>query len=572
MTGAGSRSAAGARAAGAAPTPPRAEARPTRLSAHGLSWADDYAWIRADNWREVLRDPSRLPADIRALLEAENAYADAVLAPTAALAETASCAKCARGSRRTTASRRRSTAPAPIIRAFVHGGQHRIYCRQPRGGGKETVLIDGDARAEGKAFFHLAARAPFARPCQTRLERRRHGLRDPDAIARARPRPASRTLPTASSSTTGDIVWTARFAGVPLCRAGREPPPVPGDAASARDARRATMSKSSRRPIRPGSSASRRPASAARRSSRCMATMLRRRWSSILTHPAAAPRLVAPRRPGLPLRGRWITATVFSSAPTPARADFKIVVAPRDAPQEANWRTFVAAARRAVHRRRDAVQGLPRAARARGRAGRASPSIDLADGDAHEIAFEEETYFLALRAGLRIRHSDSFRFSYSSMAAGRGDLRLRFRRRGSASCASGRRCRAASTLRRMSRAASSRRADDGESVPVSLIHQRDLKLDGSAPLLLYGYGAYGYRDRRELLDQPPVAGRSRLRLRHRPCARRHGQGLALVRGRQARQEAEHLQRFHRRRAPSSSPRAMRSRARSSPRAAAPAAC
>ena len=39
---------------------------------------------------------------------------------------------------------------------FRHGGQRRIYCRKPREGGAETVLIDGDARAEGKAFFHLA--------------------------------------------------------------------------------------------------------------------------------------------------------------------------------------------------------------------------------------------------------------------------------------------------------------------------------------------------------------------------------------------------------------------------------
>lgn len=33
-------------------------------------------------------------------------------------------------------------------------------------------------------------------------------------------------------------------------------------------------------------------------------------------------------------------------------------------------------------------------------------------------------------------------------------------------------------------------APDGEAVPVSLVHRRDLALDGSAPCLLYGYGAY----------------------------------------------------------------------------------
>jgi oligopeptidase B len=34
-------------------------------------------------------------------------------------------------------------------------------------------------------------------------------------------------------------------------------------------------------------------------------------------------------------------------------------------------------------------------------------------------------------------------------------------------------------------------AKDGETVPVSLLFRKDLKRDGSAPLLLYGYGAYG---------------------------------------------------------------------------------
>jgi len=29
-------------------------------------------------------------------------------------------------------------------------------------------------------------------------------------------------------------------------------------------------------------------------------------------------------------------------------------------------------------------------------------------------------------------------------------------------------------------------------VPVSILHRRDVKPDGTAPLLLYGYGAYGH--------------------------------------------------------------------------------
>jgi len=34
-------------------------------------------------------------------------------------------------------------------------------------------------------------------------------------------------------------------------------------------------------------------------------------------------------------------------------------------------------------------------------------------------------------------------------------------------------------------------APDGETVPVSLLYSKETKLDGTAPLLLYGYGAYG---------------------------------------------------------------------------------
>ena len=60
-------------------TPPQAERRPLRLVAHGVELLDDYAWIRAENWREAIRDPAALPQDIRALLEAENAYAESAL-------------------------------------------------------------------------------------------------------------------------------------------------------------------------------------------------------------------------------------------------------------------------------------------------------------------------------------------------------------------------------------------------------------------------------------------------------------------------------------------------------------
>src|SRR5205814_349831 len=37
-------------------------------------------------------------------------------------------------------------------------------------------------------------------------------------------------------------------------------------------------------------------------------------------------------------------------------------------------------------------------------------------------------------------------------------------------------------------------AQDGTSIPVSLLFRKDTPLDGSAPVWLYGYGAYGDRE------------------------------------------------------------------------------
>ena len=138
-----------------APTPPIAARKPEQRQAHGVAWIDDYAWIRADNWREVLRDPATLPADIRALLEAENAYADAVLAPTRALQRQLVREMRAR-LKEDDSEVPQTDGPYAYYSRFRHGGQHRIFCRKPRGGGKETILVDGDARAEGKGFFHLS--------------------------------------------------------------------------------------------------------------------------------------------------------------------------------------------------------------------------------------------------------------------------------------------------------------------------------------------------------------------------------------------------------------------------------
>jgi len=71
-----------------APAEPKAEQRPLERVLHGVRLIDEYAWLKAENWREVMRDPSQLDPAIRAYLQAENDYCERALAATKSLQET----------------------------------------------------------------------------------------------------------------------------------------------------------------------------------------------------------------------------------------------------------------------------------------------------------------------------------------------------------------------------------------------------------------------------------------------------------------------------------------------------
>ena len=61
--------------------PPVAQQRPSPRTVHGITVVDNYAWLKDNNWQEVLRNPALLDPDIRAYLEAENRYTETFLGP-----------------------------------------------------------------------------------------------------------------------------------------------------------------------------------------------------------------------------------------------------------------------------------------------------------------------------------------------------------------------------------------------------------------------------------------------------------------------------------------------------------
>ena len=120
---------------------PRAARRPATSIDHGIERVDDYAWLHASNWQAVLRDSALLDPEIRAYLEAENAYTKSMLADTETLQAKLFAEMKARIKEDDVG------VPAPdgafaYYTRYVAGGQHPIFCRKPRTGGDK--LLNGE--------------------------------------------------------------------------------------------------------------------------------------------------------------------------------------------------------------------------------------------------------------------------------------------------------------------------------------------------------------------------------------------------------------------------------------------
>ncbi len=466
------------------PEPPRAKIEPREISAHGETWRDDYAWIRADNWRDVLADPAALPADIRAHLEAENAYAAEALAPASELQAELTRELSAR------LQEDDSDPPAPdgawaYYARYRPGGQHRLYCRQPRDGGEETLLLDGDALAADKAFFRLgdARHSPDHRRLAWSADERGSEM----YAIRVRDLETAADLDDLVDNTTGEMVWTHDSLGflyilqdenhrpwrVQWHRLGA---PLRADVCVYEEADRAWFL--ALHPTRLG----------------------RRAFILAHSHDAAetrvvdlddprSPRLVAPRRPGLRYFCMDHGEAFYIRANVGGAEDYQVLVAPAQAPEEANWRPLLPEKRgRILEGAALFEQFLAVLAREN-----ALPRLiihELETGVSHEIAFDAEAYALALAGGYEFA-TTTLRFSFSSMACSEEiydyDMRARTRTLVKKQMEPADFVAANYVVRRLAAP-----APDGESIPVSLLTRRETPLDGSAPLVIYGYGAYGY--------------------------------------------------------------------------------
>lgn len=466
--------------------PPPVEKRPVERCVHGFTIRDDYGWLKADNWQEVLRDPAALPAGIRALLEAENNYAEAVLAGTGKLR--AELAKEMRGRiKEDDAEVPRPDGPWLYYTRHNAGGQHPIFCRAPRSGGEPEILLDGDAQAKGKSFFDIGSASHS--PDHDKFAWSADETGSELYSIRVRSLGAGQALdyPDAVPDTDGSIVWMADSSGFYYIRTDENHRP-------AEVCRHKTGSDPSS-DICVFSEHDPRLFIHIRRSQSARFLIIGvddHDSSEIhlldLADANAMPWLVEPRAPGVRYDVEHHGERLFIRTNSDGAEDFKIVSAPLANVSKTSWAEEVPHERgRLIIRIAVYPDYLVRIERAAG-----LPRIvirHLASGGEHAIAFAEEAYSLGLEERLEYA-AETLRFTYSSMKTPweTYDYNLATRER---------------TLRKRQVIPSgydpsqyvTRRlfatASDGEQVPISLLYRAGLRLDHSAPLLLYGYGAYG---------------------------------------------------------------------------------
>lgn len=463
--------------------PPVTERRPSLRTVHGVELVDDYAWLRAGNWRDVLRDPAVLPADIRAVLEAENAHAAAQLGPLADLAATLKAEMRGR-IKEDDASVPQEDGPWHYLRRYRDGGQYPLACRTAGEDGPEQVLLDGDREGEGHAFFSLgdAAHAPDHARLAWSADTKGSEL----YTIRVRDLASGADLDDRVPETRGDVVWRAdsrAFYYVRVDENHRGSKVFLHELGKAED----RLVYEEKDPAwfvgidRTVSGAFALISVTDHAASECHLIDL--------ADPDAVPRCVEPRAPERRYSVTHRGEDLYIRTNAEGAEDFKIVRAPVATPGKINWvdvvphrrgRIVVAISVFPDHLvRLEREEGLPRIVVRR-----------LDDGDEHAIAFAEEAYSLALEGRLRF-DLPTLRFVYSSMTTPREtwdyDLVTRARTLRKRQAIPSGHDPAAYVTRRLQAT-----APDGARVPISLLHKAGLALDGGAPLLLYGYGAYGH--------------------------------------------------------------------------------
>ena len=466
--------------------PPVAKRVETEATYHGHDRVDEYAWLKDPDWQTVMKDPSVLESDIRAYLEAENGYTAAALSDVDAFKDTLFAELKGR------LKEDDSSVPAPdgpyaYYRRYETGGQHPVFCRRPRNEeAAEQVLFHGDREAEGHAFFRIGA---CRHSPDHALIAYTTDLKGSEYFTlRFRDASTGEDLPDRIESLQPGVQWAndGRTVFYTVLDENHRPSKVCRHVVGDDPANDATVYEEDDPGFFIGLDKT--------ESGRFVLIESHDHTTSEVhlidaDDPSGAPRVVAPRDRDVEYTVTHHGNRLLIVTNADGAEDFKIVEAPVERPGRDSWRDLVAHQPGRLIRyliafeghlaRLDRVDGLPRIV-----------ISDLASGDDHEIAFDEEAYDLGVHPGYEFETS-TLRFTYSSMTTPERvfdyDMASRARElRKEQEVPSGHDPAGYVTRRLLAP------AGDGEQVPISLVYRKGTPIDGTAPLLLYGYGSYGH--------------------------------------------------------------------------------
>ena len=471
-----------------APTPPVAKRVDFEITQVGRTRVDPYHWMKDENWQEVMRDPAVLRADIREYLEAENAYTkDRLEDPTATLRDTLFQEMKGR-IKEDDSTVPEIDGPYAYYSRYREGGEYPIIARRDAADAfnpdaPETVLLDGDKMAEGTDYFSFGGidTSPDHKVIAYGIDTQGSEF----YTVTVKDIETGEDVAAPITDCYGSFEWSEDGKSIFWVRRDANARP---DAVFERNLETGEdtliyeekdpgffvgVSKSANRDIIFVTSSSH--------------TTSEWHWFPSNEHDPKL-RTIAPRETDIEYSAVVFDGQFYITTNTDGAVDFKVMRAPFESTTRDTWEEVIPhrpgtlvlgmQSQKDYLSRMERENGLPRiVVRAR------------ADGSEHTIAFDEAAYDLGLDSGYDF-DVPVLRIEYASPTTPDQvyDYDLNTHER---------------TLRKTREVPSGHTPDDyvaervmapgwdGAEVPVTILHRKDTPIDGTAPMLLYGYGSYG---------------------------------------------------------------------------------
>jgi oligopeptidase B len=483
-------------------TAPRAAKKPKDVSVHGDTRIDDYGWLRSD-------EPTK-NEELMAYLRAENAYADAVMKPVEGFKDALYKEMLARI--------KETDESVPYqLRGYWYtskteqGKQYPTHVRRKgSASAPDELLLDVNALAQGKKY--MSVRGMRVSPNNQLLAYGTNETGGLEATLRVREIATQKDLPLEIKDVAG-FVWAADNKTLFYTKQDKAKRPYQVWRHVLGSTQADTLIFEEKDEL------FWLDLSKTRSDAFILINLGSKDTSEVHVLPAGQPqgkfRVIEPRKKGLEYSVEH-RGELFYIVANDTGVNFRLASAPVANPGKAQWKELIA------HRKDVLLEDVSLFAGhmvllERDRGVKKFRVFDLASNQDHYISFDEPSYNISTQGNAEF-NTKTLRFDYTSLKTPQSvfdyDMMAKTRELKKRQPVLGDFDNARYTTERISV-----RAKDGTQVPVSLVYRTGLRKPGTAqPLLLYGYGSYGFSNdanfssaRLSLLDRGVIVALAHIR-------------------------------------------------------------